>query len=294
MQASDILFRSSGVGHIMSEGGAITEKQLEELAYLQGRPKPTDNQVKKIAELVAKRDNPDLPAGVKTHLLDIFASAFYGRREEVTSKHLEKGNDREQDSITLFSRVTRCFYEKNTERIKNEYIQGEPDMFLGEDIYHAEETADTKTSWSLHTFLRSKFKPLDEMYFYQGQCYMWLTGAKRHSVVFCLVNGTPKAILDEKFKLSRTMGETHPEFKQRCRQIEINHIFDMQHFMHENPGFDFDCDVNEWCFDIPMKDRIHIFSFDRDEQIIDKIRQRVIMCREWMDEELFKAALITA
>lgn len=291
MEANNILFRCSSLGYISGETG-LTEKQLDELVYLQGRPAPTDKQKAKIKDLIDKRDNPEIPDTAKTHCIDLYASYKYGRREEVTGKYLEKGNEREEDSITLFSRVTRTFFEKNTTRLSNAFITGEPDLFLGESIETAEETVDTKTSWSLHTFLRAKYKRLDPMYFWQGMGYMDLTGAKKHTVVFCLVNGTASAILDEKRKLGYAMREIDPnvkspEFLKRCRQIEINHIFDIKQFMNENPGFDFDTDVSEWCFDIPMQDRIHKFSFNRDQVAIDKMHQRITKCREWMQEELF-------
>jgi hypothetical protein len=300
MQANEIKFRCSSLGHLMTDTG-LTENQQKELVELQAKKlsdKITEKQNAKMLFLIEKRNNPDLPEGAKTHCIDVFASFKYGRREEATSKHLDKGNEREEDSITLFSRVTRTFFEKNTQRLSNDFIQGEPDLFLGESIDTADETVDTKTSWSLHTFLRAKYKKLDPMYYWQGQGYMDLTGAKKHSVVFCLVNGTAKAILDEKFKLKRTMDvidpDNNPEFKKKCRQIEINHIFDLQHFMKENPGFDFDCDIENWCFDIPMNERIHIFTFERCEADIQKMRARITKAREWMEKELFGPLMIAA
>jgi len=41
----------------------------------------------------------------KGHCIDVFVSWKYGRREEIQSKFLDKGNAREEDAITLVSRI---------------------------------------------------------------------------------------------------------------------------------------------------------------------------------------------
>ena len=164
MQASDILFRCSSLGKIKAG---------------------------------PREKAGTIAPGVCTHLVDIFVSAVYGRREEAEGKMLEKGNQREEDSLTLLSRVHKNFYRKNDVRLSNKYITGECDIFIGESIENATETIDTKTSWSANTFFRASHADLEEKYEEQGHGYMWLTGAKKHTVAYCLVNGTAQAIMDE-------------------------------------------------------------------------------------------------
>lgn len=259
--ANKLVFRASGSGYLMTE---------------------------------PKNKNELLADMVKTHLIDVFLSAKYGRREEIKSKFLRKGNAREEDSITLFSRVHKKFFKKNTTRLTNEFVTGEPDLFIGESIYKAEETFDTKTSWSAHTFFRAKFASLNAMYEWQGQCYMWLTGAKKHTVAYCLVNGTADAIIAEKRIASYQPGMMDREgneteaLKEQCRQIEINHIFDIEAFRKEYPYFDFHNDVENWKWDIPFQDRVHTFTFHRDEEMIKRLTARIRLCRNWMNRELFK------
>lgn len=233
-----------------------------------------------------KREGKEIAQGTLTHLVDCFVSWKYSRKEEVDSKVLEKGNLREEDSITLVSLVHKKFYKKNSTRLSNQFITGEWDLDIGEPI---EETLDTKTSWSAHTFFRAKQKGLEEDYEWQGHGYMWLTGAKKHSVCYCLVNGTAQSINDEKRKLAWKYApdpETNPDYIKRCKQIEINHIFDLFSFKEENPGFDFHNDLSEWKYDIPMKDRLKVFTFNRDEEKIKQIEERVIRCREWIKNNL--------
>ncbi len=207
---------------------------------------------------------------------------------------MDKGNECEEDSITALSRVTKRLFKKNDVRLTNEWITGEPDLFIGNSINDAEETIDTKTSWSLHTFLRAKHKPLEKAYYWQGQCYMMLTGAKKHTDAYCLVNGTAKAIMDEKRVLSYSysiIDEEPQEYVDSCKQIEINHIFDLELFRKHNPFFEFHNDVNKWTYDIPLADRVFTFSFDRNNEEIENIKTRCNAAKIWMDKYLFKTDL---
>jgi hypothetical protein len=68
----------------MTEGGGLTEKQAATLLELEAKARGkgvTDIQRKTLEGLIEKRDNPELAEGVKTHLIDVFASQYYGRKE---------------------------------------------------------------------------------------------------------------------------------------------------------------------------------------------------------------------
>src|SRR3990167_6016671 len=241
----------------------------------------------------------------KTTMIDRFIQLQYGRRKEITNKYLEKGNAREEDSITLLSAVDGSFFKKNTVRLTNDFLTGEHDMHLGDFkfaegpngtfimISPADETLDTKSSWSIHTFMNSANKKVDSDYFWQGQGYMALTGAKKHTVALCLVNGTDQAILDAKRKLQWKLGILDPSgqaqdspFIKGCIEIEKNHIFDLRAFREEYPHMDLDSDTENWEFDIPMEKRVRRFTFERDQESINSIYQRVKDCRIWMNENL--------
>jgi hypothetical protein len=260
-----ILFRCSGLGYLMPEPRSKSETISET---------------------------------TKTHLVDLFVSEHYGRREEIYGKALSKGNDREEDSLTLFSRVTKTMFRKNKEHLENSFIKGTPDTYLGETIGTAMVITEIKTSWSANTFFRSKMKDLDKNYYWQVQGYMALTGAKRAQVAFCLVNGTFMAIMDEKRKAQWSypnldINNPCQEFVDECKQIEKNHIFNITEFHQENPGFDYDNDIDEWMsnkdfYDIPMKERVHIFEVERNETDIERLYKRINDCRDWMAENLYK------
>lgn len=259
--ANQIIFRSSGSGYLMVE--SRNKKEI-------------------------------ISDTTKTNLIDIFVSAVYGRREEIKSKFLKKGNACEEDAITLLSRVTKIVFKKNTQRLNNEFITGEPDLFIGKAIDDAEETFDTKASWSLHTFWRAKKGANNKNYYWQGQCYMMLTGAKKHTVAYCLVNGLASAIRSEKLMLSYEpgmldkYGNEMPKYIELCKQIEINHIFDIELFKTHNPGFEFHNDITQWEHDIPIQERVHMVTYKRDMIAINSLITKIRICRNWMNRELFE------
>lgn len=256
--ANTLLFRASGTGHLMVD------------------PKSK-------SELISKT--------TKTNLIDVFVSEKYGRKEEITSKYLDKGNECEEDGITLLSRVNKCFYKKNETNLSNEFIKGTPDLFIGETIEKAEKIIDTKLSYSAHTFFRTQKDELNKLYFWQMQSYMWLTGAKVATVAYCLVNGTFDAIEDEKKRLAWRMKlidiTGSEEYNEKCKQIEINHIFDLELFKSHHPYFEFHNDISQWKWDIPMEKRVYEIDVLRDDNKINALKSKVIDCREWMNSNLF-------
>lgn len=319
--AKDLLFRCHALSNIMTtpQGKSDMEKWLDEqikiekykFDYLAIANKATKKALSKHAQInkanenlirySLTKDQKQLSESAKKQIIKTYASQIRGRHTKIKSKYLEKGLFREQDAVTLLSRMTNKFYKINKIRLINSFITGEPDLFDGEDIHHAIETLDTKCSWSYETFMESKFSELSDIYEWQGIGYEWLTGAEFHSVVYCLLNGTYNAINDEIRRLAWSMGvldasvETDPKFIYECRQIEKNHIFDIHDFYTENTGYEFynEVDVNKegrivWEFDIPIEERIHIKRFARDEDKIEAAKVRIIECREWADKNLFK------
>lgn len=289
--ANQILFRASSTSKIMGKIG-LTENQENELNALSTKEKLTEKQREKLTSLLDKKSHPEMPQGIKTHLIDLYISSVFSRREEIDNKYLRKGNVCEEDSITLLSRVTKTLYNKNKTRKEDEYFSGEWDM----NDLRLESTLDTKTSWNLRTFMNACYNDLNYDYYIQGQIYMHLTGAKKHTVAYCLVNSTAEIIDAEKGMLRYRSGMIDPstgnesvEFKAKCRQIEINHIFDMGLFQSRYPYYSFHCE--DWNFDIDKDLRVKLFEFNRDDQVIKSIIDRVELCREWMNKNLFNTDL---
>lgn len=233
---SNTLFRCSSLGHIMTE------------------PKSK-----------ADKDAGNLSETAKTHLIDIFVSKKYNRQNNIQNKYIQKGLMVEEDSITLYSRVKKQFFKKNKERISNEFITGEPDLYEGTNILKADVIIDAKSSWDIFTFFRTKTKPVNSDYYWQGQGYMALTGAKKFILAYCLVNTPGILINDEKRRLLYKMGvatEENEDFIQACEELERLMKYD----------------------DIPMQERVIEFEIERNEDDIQAACANVIKCRKYLNE----------
>lgn len=255
IDVNDILVRASGAYQLMTE--------------------PKTNKAKEAGELSET---------AKTYLGKLFRSYKYQRVEDFESKYTEKGKTQEEAAIDLVSITRKKFFRKNTKRLYNAFLTGEPDLFVGKDITEAEEGIDTKVSWSIWTFPFEE-KTLAKQYEYQNLSYMDLTGAKKWTTSYCLVNAPANLILREKEKLWYNMDcpdDSNDRYIEKCCEIEKNMIFDMKEFLSvpENRGFSFS--IKDWKYDIPASERIKDFVTERDEEKIAKLHEAVIRGREYI------------
>ena len=243
--------------------------------------------------LKADKEAGKLSETTKTYLRTVYREVKYKRKSSFESKYTNKGLVVEDDGITLFCRLKKQLYKKNIVRIDNHFLTGEPDLSDNEDVMKCEHGVDIKCPWSLFTF---PF-PDDELelsYWWQNQCYMYLTGAKKWSTAYCLMNAPGDEILQEKKKVYYKLGmpeegyPTYDAYIEKCLQIERNMIFNKSEFIEQNPGWDWDCKV--WEYDIPLKERLVEFTVERNEEAISKIQSTVIKCRNYLNElnDLFK------
>lgn len=201
----------------------------------------------------------------KTHLIDVYVANRYGRRYDIQCKYIEKGLAVEEDSITLYSRLKKEFYQKNESPLSNEWIKGTPDLYIGSSINEAETVIDIKSSWDVYTFMRVLTKDVNKMYYYQLQGYMDLTGASSATLAYCLVDTPAPLIEDEKRRLMWKMGvatSENPLYLEACEELEKSMTFG----------------------DIDMKERLIEFKIERNDADIFRMHKRVEECREWLNE----------
>jgi len=236
---------------------------------------PAQKQKVKIRELKeellileAEKDFEILSTGCKTHLSSLYAWTKYHKwsaNKDKGNKYTAKGKLAENDSIKLLSETDFIAYNKNEERVDNEYLTGIPDILLSEDGESISKVIDIKTPWDAETFFSNLGKPLNTQYWWQIQGYMALTGAILGEVVFCLVN-TPESIINkEKYRIATELDivtEENPEYKRKIAELINNLTFD----------------------DIPTSDRIIRFKVERDENAIQKVYRKVEKCREYLIE----------
>lgn len=294
MDFSNHLFRCSALGHLMtSEKGkdnyqnwvdaADKVKKLnEDLGKIKqfdakgNTMKSYQNKVDAIAkandllmEVAKYKEIILLSEGAKTHLTDIWISETKRRRADINNKFIEKGLAMEEDGITLRSRLTKVFLKKNETHLKNLFIMGTPDAFIGPAIHEATRIIDIKCSWSANTFYRTFTKRLNELYFWQGMGYMWLTGAKYFDLSYCLVN-TPEPLIEAEkrslwYKLGQP-GDDNENWINAAAAIERNMVYD----------------------DIPLRERMLEYTIEYSESDVDLLKKKIIAAREylnWLDNE---------
>ena len=110
----------------------------------------------------------ELSAGAKTFVRKEVSRAVRGVRADIGSPAMEKGITCEQDSIELYNTVHFTNWQKNTDRIKNDWITGECDIFTGDTVI------DIKSSWSLTTFPLLASMGENSGYEWQLRAYMML------------------------------------------------------------------------------------------------------------------------
>lgn len=275
MDFSKITFRCSSLGHIMvdAKGKSNRQKYDEAMAKLsdtetaisETKNKDTktfakliDTQVK-LNELLDKledvKDFPHLSESCKTFLCDLYVVLKYGRTEDIKSKYLEKGLRLEEDAITLYSLVEKTFYKKNKVRERNEWIEGEVDIFAKDFV------GDTKANWGLFQFTRTAAKPTKLLYVWQIKGYCWLFKKKLGKLIYCLLNTPEHLIVAEERRLLYDFLGSQDEYKEACIELRKNHIFD----------------------DIPEREKVREYpvEFNLIEDT-KKIKQRVEDCRWYL------------
>jgi len=205
----------------------------------------------------------ELSETAKTYLRELYISIVYGRHKDIINKYVIKGNMVEEEGITLLSRYRGEYLQKNSEILMNDFISGTPDIFTGPAILQAETITDIKCSWDIFSFFKSKTEKLDQGYYWQLQSYMDLTGAGVAYLCYCLVNTPPPLIESEKRKLLWMTNITGDELRQEALAV-----------IEKNCTFD----------DIPINERINLIEVPRNQEDIDRLHDRVLLCRKWMNE----------
>lgn len=234
MDFSQSLIRASSVGHLMTEPVAKVDKE---------------------AGLLSK--------SAQKHLIEVYIAEKYGRKKDVQTKQMKKGNEVEKEAINFLANYLGKSFSKNTIRFDNEYIAGTPDVIelqeSGAIIY------DVKSSYDLWSFLNNIPDKLDNIYYWQMQSYMFLTGADKAYIAYCLLSTPFEIVMQEQKSLLYKMNvvsEESPEYIEKCEEIEFNSTFE----------------------DINPSERILLYSVDRNDDDIEKIKSKVLKARKFLQE----------
>lgn len=208
----------------------------------------------------ARSKSEPLSETTKSYLMECYVAEVFQRRQDITSKFLEKGNMVEENAIDLYSLIKSDFFRKNEEKLENDFICGTPDI-----IHENEEgklIIDIKSSFDIYTFAKS-MKAENKMYYWQVLSYMALTGAKKATIAYCLVD-TPDNIIEREIKKAlyqSGISENSDGF--------IDYANEMRAFYKYA--------------DIPKEKRVFERTYDFNQEDIDKLYQRIIECRTYLN-----------
>lgn len=185
----------------------------------------------------------------KAYLRELYIKEVWGREKTdmLANKYTQKGIACETDSIALLQKYTKITYFKNQKTLSNEYVVGTPDIIVPTLI-------DVKTSWDIFTFASVDEDRASKDYGYQLLGYEWLTGHKKASLAYCLVDTPDDMMTDELYRLS---------FKIPEDQVDL--------YRH-----------NYKFSDIPETIRVKKYDFIYDEALVEELKGKIIAGREYL------------
>jgi len=191
----------------------------------------------------------------KTYVEEQVLLAKYGIVKTFNSRYTDKGNLVEDESIKLASEVLDLgFILKNDEHFSNDWVTGTP------DVNTANYVLDVKSSWDATTFPFFATEIPTKDYYYQLQGYMWLTGKQKSLLVYCLVN-TPLDMVQDEIRRAHWNANLLEESLDLIDEVQKRHNFDH----------------------IPDNRRVKVFEVERDDEVIEQIKERVELCREYYE-----------
>lgn len=192
-------------------------------------------------------------------LIKIYNQEVYGRKKEILTAAMDKGKLCEPEGISLYSMLEGKLYSKNDELLENEFFKGHPDLILDG------ECSDIKCSWELDSFMPKVIEEPDKGYVAQLNVYYSLTDCQYGNLVYCLIDCPPGILEAEKRKLLYSMDvatEFNPEYVKAAEHLEYLLTFP----------------------DIPPEQRCIKIKIDRDEELIQKMKAKVPVMRQWLED----------
>lgn len=203
----------------------------------------------------------------KTYCKQWLKETLYKRRTEIKSKYIDKGNRLEEDGFTLMTlQLDLGMVYKNEKFFEDDYFCGTPDLIHNGIVY------DNKCSWSLDTFPMFENEIPNSDYFNQLQVYMHLTGCRKAALCYTLID----ADYDLISQAVKWITEPKKIFKTIANMVYTQRAF-------YDYVLEFCPDAKGKFIEIPESDRLKVFEFDYDPQVIEKLKNRVLECREYIN-----------
>lgn len=218
-------------------------------------------------DIMAEGKGGKISVGAMTYCKNWLKEYLYGRRKEIKSKYIDKGNSTEEDGFTLMAtEIIGDMVYKNTERRSNDWCEGECDLFYNRVVY------DNKSSWDLSTFPMFEIDIPDKKYWWQMQVYAWLWDADK-AVLSYTLNDADREMVEQALKWVVNHDEAY--------KIVTGMVFTQEAFDAYKDEFFFTSELHEFV-PIPDSDRVRQFPIEVDPEAREKIKRHVELCREYI------------
>lgn len=230
--------RCSGISKLLVNGAdarQLTEKQGDELKKLEDAKFRTEKQDKEMERLLALKANKGkiaLGESAIGYLMEVYAWETEGMipvsRESMDNLSISKGKKQEAQAGALLSFVDNIEYKVHKDRISNDFLSGEIDLYSGDSVYEAIRLPDIKNSWDYTIFLKKIRGGLESGQREQMQGYGDITGCKDLLIANCLVDCTEQNIEDVRWRVIKKFGATtveSPEFIEEWAKWERSMLF---------------------------------------------------------------------
>lgn len=222
-----------------------------------------------LGALMKKGRGKDKPFG-DTATKEILAAALFnkrGYRKQIYSKYLDKGIINEPEALKMLCKEMKWNLPEKLakKRHYNEYITGEPDLWLPEQKI----LADVKCSYDPMTFPYMEDELTNTDYIWQMQSYMWLCDVEVSYLAYCLTDN-PEQMREREVYFRTQSKMNYPEsIDMDLSKIEL----DVEEEVAKEMTFG----------QFPASSRIKVYTVHRDEDKIEEIRNRVDAAREIYD-----------
>jgi len=208
---------------ILTENQEARIKELND--KLQEKGKITEKQQAELAELQVKEENSKKVVLSDTYIAYLMAEYAWitegmiaVNKESMELLAIQKGREGENEAVTLLMRVDKQPYQIHKERIYNDYLSGEIDIYLGEHVYAATNITDIKNSWDYPTFLKKINTGLENGQKEQVQGYCDITGAGEGYIANTLISNPEHIIEEMRWRVTKKIGATTPESPEMLKE----------------------------------------------------------------------------
>lgn len=190
----------------------------------------------------------ELGQTAKSAIIEMYINNKYGFSSGLWTDPVIKGLLLEAEAIDLLSLARVKYYKKNTEWFTNDYVSGTPDIV-------SESIIDIKIPDNYMNFFTAE---VSDLYYAQGQAYMWLTGIHHFELIYVLMP-EPAENIDRRLSYLATKLDEDLYYRA-AKEMRGN----AEIITQMNP-----------------EERIRVFSFEYDPEFIEACKGKIEKAREF-------------